>query len=117
MSEAEKLVLAEGRKEFRSKRSIPCTDCRYCLPCPEGVGIPRILAYCNMSEMYHAPETAAKHYAFLNEERADRCTECGRCMEKCPQHIDIISRLKEAHSHLTRPSSRPSTWWCRWKDR
>lgn len=102
MSETEKRVLAEVRKEYRSKRSIPCTDCRYCLPCPEGVGIPWIFSYYNMSEMYRAPETAAKHYAFLKEEeRADSCTECGRCMEKCPQHIDIISALKEAHAHLS----------------
>lgn len=102
MSEAEKRVLAEVRKEYRSKRSIPCTDCRYCLPCPEGVAIPWIFSYYNMSEMYEAPEAASKQYGFLKEEeRADRCTECGRCMEKCPQHIDIIERLKEAHRHLS----------------
>ena len=28
------------------------------------------------------------------------CVECGECLEKCPQEIPIIDRLKEAHSIL-----------------
>jgi predicted aldo/keto reductase-like oxidoreductase len=34
------------------------------------------------------------------ERAADRCTECGECIEKCPQHIPIPERLKEAHRAL-----------------
>ena len=101
MTEYEEEVLVEVREEYRKKASIPCTNCGYCMPCPEGVGIPWIFEYYNMSEMYEAPETARAYYAFLDEEnRASGCTECGKCMEQCPQHIDIIDMLKKAHRLL-----------------
>ena len=28
------------------------------------------------------------------------CTECGACLEKCPQKIDIPEELKKAHEVL-----------------
>jgi predicted aldo/keto reductase-like oxidoreductase len=40
------------------------------------------------------------------EGRADQCTECGECEEKCPQQIEIIDWLKKAHE--TVGSSTPS---------
>lgn len=102
MTEYEEQVLLKVRGEYRKKAPIPCTDCRYCMPCPEGVSIPSIFGYFNMSEMYEAPETARLYYAFLDEKnRATECTECGKCMDLCPQHIDIISLLKKAHELLT----------------
>ncbi|MCK4807453.1 MAG: aldo/keto reductase [Candidatus Aegiribacteria sp.] len=101
MTEYEEHVLVKIREEYRKKASIPCTDCRYCMPCPEGVAIPWIFEYYNMSEMYEAPGTARLYYAFLDEKnRASECKECGKCMEHCPQHIDIIGTLKKAHELL-----------------
>ena len=32
---------------FRDKQRVPCTRCRYCMPCPQGVDIPRNLAAYN----------------------------------------------------------------------
>lgn len=101
MTEYEKQVLLKVREEYRKKALIPCTDCRYCMPCPEGVAIPWIFEYYNMSEMYEDTPTARAYYAFLEEKnRASVCTECGKCMEHCPQHIEIISLLKKAHELL-----------------
>ena len=34
------------------------------------------------------------------DKRADKCTECGECLEKCPQSIDIPSWLKKAHEAM-----------------
>ena len=58
MTDHEKQILEKVREEYRTKKSVPCTDCRYCLPCPEGVAIPWILGYYNISEMYESPKTA-----------------------------------------------------------
>ena len=33
-------------------------------------------------------------------EKADACTECGECEEKCPQKIKIMEKLKECHQAL-----------------
>jgi len=101
LTEYEEQVLANVRAEYLKKAPIPCTDCRYCMPCPEGVAIPWVFEYFNMSEMYEDLQTARSHYAFLDEKnRASSCTECGKCMEHCPQQIDIIEMLKKAHELL-----------------
>jgi len=51
--------------------------------------------------MYENLKTAKAYYAFLDEEnKASSCNECGKCMEHCPQHIDIIAMLKKAHALL-----------------
>ena len=33
---------------------------------------------------------------------AEACVECGECLEKCPQNIEIIDQLKKAHEILTK---------------
>jgi hypothetical protein len=40
-------------------------------------------------------------YSWVDEkERADLCTECGECLEKCPQQIDIPDWLKKVQEVL-----------------
>jgi predicted aldo/keto reductase-like oxidoreductase len=34
------------------------------------------------------------------DQRANNCVECGECEEKCPQQIEIIENLKQAHQLL-----------------
>ena len=34
------------------------------------------------------------------ENRADQCVECGTCESLCPQHLEIIQYLKDAHAYL-----------------
>jgi predicted aldo/keto reductase-like oxidoreductase len=35
------------------------------------------------------------------EQKADKCVECGECEEKCPQSIEITKWLKKAHELLS----------------
>ena len=32
----------------------------------------------------------------------ENCVECGACEAKCPQHIDIINKLKDAMEYFDR---------------
>jgi len=81
---------------------IPCTNCEYCLPCPNNVRIPRILEIYNESIMYNSLERAQRSYNFVKEEeRADSCAQCGECEEKCPQSIPIREWLSKVHEILT----------------
>lgn len=103
LSAAETKAIDLVREAYGARAGIGCTDCRYCMPCPEGVAIPFVFDYFNIAKMYDDLGTAQAHYAFLDEiNRADRCTACGRCMEHCPQHLEIIDLLRECHSLLER---------------
>ena len=103
MSSSELELIEKVREAYEKRAPIPCTRCRYCMPCPQGVAIPWIFEYFNMSVMYEDLQTARAYYAFLGEDSsASLCNECGKCLEHCPQHIDIIALLKESHKLLAK---------------
>jgi hypothetical protein len=102
LSGEELTLIGEVRDEYRRLIPIPCTDCKYCQPCPNGVNIPRVFAMYNDAIMFNSPEYGHRAYTtFLPEaERADNCVECGECETKCPQHIAIIEWLARADAFL-----------------
>ncbi len=105
---ADELRLVERVSDaYRALSPIPCTDCKYCMPCPNGVAIPRIFATYNQGKMYNEEDMARMRYnQFLKpEERADRCVACGKCESVCPQQIQIIDWLKKVHSSLAETSA------------
>jgi predicted aldo/keto reductase-like oxidoreductase len=89
------------RAAYEALCPIPCTDCQYCLPCPNGVSIPRIFEIYNDLMMYGDENRARMVYGWLAEgERANLCIECGECLDKCPQMIEIPDWLAKAHDVL-----------------
>ena len=100
---AEDLALVgRVRDAYQALAPIPCTDCKYCQPCPNGVNIPRIFALYNEAMMYNTPQQARIAYErwMKAEERADKCLECGECESACPQGIAIIDWLKKTDQFL-----------------
>jgi predicted aldo/keto reductase-like oxidoreductase len=95
------------RQEYEALCPIPCTDCKYCLPCPSGVNIPRVFEIYNDLMMYGNENHAQMVYSnFMKEdERANLCIECGECLEKCPQMIEIPEWLAKAHEALCKEES------------
>ena len=105
---AEELALVDRvRTAYRALSPIPCTDCKYCQPCPSGVDIPGVFSTYNNAIMYGD----ADRYRFSYKQfmpaakRADNCVECGQCESVCPQQIEIIDWLKKAHTFLTKTAS------------
>lgn len=77
-----------------SREKNPCTDCRYCLPCPAGVNIPANFDRWNKYHVYGNKENAVKRWTdFKDEEKAKNCIGCGLCETKCPQKINIREDL------------------------
>jgi predicted aldo/keto reductase-like oxidoreductase len=94
-------VIVQVRDAYESLCPAPCTDCQYCLPCPSGVKIPRILEIYNDLIIYGDLERSQRVYSWLGEaERANLCIKCGECLDKCPQKIEIPAWLAKAHEAL-----------------
>jgi predicted aldo/keto reductase-like oxidoreductase len=109
---AEELALYDRvREEYEALCPIPCTDCKYCLPCPSGVNIPRVFDIYNDLMMYGDENRARMVYnAFMKEEeRANLCIECGECLDKCPQMIEIPDWLAKAHEVLCQEEEASTT--------
>ena len=98
----EREVFGRVRDAYLALSPIPCTDCRYCLPCPSGVAIPDVFEIYNNAVMYGTgPEGARFAYGWLEEsERAELCTECRACEELCPQQIAIVEWLERVQQYL-----------------
>lgn len=105
---AELKIIDQVADTYRSKIKIDCTGCSYCLPCPNKVNIPMIFSLYNDIFMFGDSETSSHMYSnFMPaHHRADNCVECGECEEKCPQQIEIIENLKQAHGLLYKESGK-----------
>ncbi len=102
MPEAELALIQKVREKYQDLIAIPCTQCEYCLPCPEGVNIPRVFDVYNDGIMYDKIEQAKFSYNnFIpKEERANLCAACRECEEKCPQDILISDWMPKVHEAL-----------------
>jgi len=103
-SEQEREILSEVTESREITDLIACNNCKYCLPCPNNVAIPKILKIYNYYKLTGIGRNCAWQYKNIGidseEERADVCSECGECEEKCPQNLKITALLKEAHELL-----------------
>jgi len=96
LSEKEKQWLFKiiaGRK-FRYGQI--CLRCGYCLPCKQGINIPKVLRTLDVFRGY--PEElkyiGIEEYKSL-EVKPDECIECGNCEKKCVAGLPIREMLKE----------------------
>jgi len=116
LSEHELQTIYKLREAYNKYTLVSCTSCRYCLPCPNGVSIPLVIRLLN--EIYYwGPKRIARLSFFFNrmaktqedfekrvadgdevEGAATLCTQCGECLEKCPQQIDIPDIMEKTNA-------------------
>jgi uncharacterized protein len=95
LSSAEIEMIAKVCKAVNGLSPIACTRCDYCLPCPNGVDIPRNFDVYNRVAMYDALEDCRNEYTrwIPDEHKAAVCIQCDECLSKCPQQISISTWL------------------------
>lgn len=110
----EKCLIATKMMQFDT---IPCNDCKYCMPCPYGLDIPAILLHYNkclnegnIPESSTDPEYRKARRAYLvgydrsvpRLRQASHCIGCGQCSPHCPQRIDIPAELHRIDAYVER---------------
>ena len=90
-----------------SNSSSLCTLCEECLPCPEEINIPEGLRFRNLLEAYDMKDYGEFRYNMFEAEGhwfpgnfASKCTECGDCLPRCPEKLEIPKLLKKTHNKL-----------------
>lgn len=95
--------------------TIPCNDCKYCMPCPYGIDIPAVLLHYNkcvnegnLSTSSHDKNYEEARRAFLigydrsvpRLRQASHCIGCGQCVSHCPQSIEIPDELHRIDQYV-----------------
>jgi uncharacterized protein len=90
-----------------------CSQCYECLPCPENIHIPEVLRLRNLAVAYDMSDYGQYRYAMFENAghwfpgmKGNRCTDCGDCLPKCPEKLDIPVLLKDTHERLKGRSGR-----------
>lgn len=125
LTEDEQKIMENFINQKKVADLISCTNCKYCLPCPNNVAIPKILKISNYNKITGLEANASWQYKNIpcsddpvddfyyrynnknvdlknisinsSDKLADACTKCGECEEKCPQNISIMKEIEEAH--------------------
>ncbi|NJM97452.1 MAG: aldo/keto reductase [Phormidesmis sp. RL_2_1] len=84
-----------------------CAQCYACLPCPEAINIPEVLRLRNLSIAYDMKAFGQYRYGMFENaghwfpgQKGNRCTDCGDCLPRCPEKLDIPSLLRDTHQRL-----------------
>jgi len=107
LNEEEKKLCFKAAELINSQIAIPCTACHYCTEgCPMSIAIPDYFSLYNedmRDDLEHKGWTINfSNYDTLAQRfgKASDCIECGQCEGVCPQHLTIISYLKDVARHF-----------------
>ena len=95
--------------QMMEEDTIPCNDCKYCMPCPYGIDIPAAFVHYNKFKIDKLLPTDAGSPDYRKNRRRylvsldrviernrqpDHCIGCGQCVSHCPQSIKIPQEMQ-----------------------
>ena len=118
----EQKFLQEVARRIAGSDIIPCTNCKYCMPCPFGLNIPGIFMHYNkcvndgdVPQSTRDPNYRSARRAFLvgydrsipRVRQADHCIGCGYCTPHCPQRIHIPNEMQRISAYVNELKANP----------
>lgn len=108
LTDAERAALDRWAAAYRERLGGDlCTLCQDCLPCPAFIDIPEVLRLRNIAVAFDMHNYGSYRYNMLNGSNdwfhgwpGDHCTECGECLPRCPEKLDIPRLLFDTHDLL-----------------
>jgi uncharacterized protein len=115
LNKQEKATLEGVALALSQSPTIPCTGCKYCLPCPQDIVIPDVFAHYNkcLTEQNALASLKDENYrkarqAFLLDynqsapklKPAADCVGCNRCVPACPQSIKIPQEMQRINKFV-----------------
>jgi len=110
LAESELQLIEKVAQTYRKIMRVGCTGCGYCQPCPADVLIPSCFDIYNNMHMFNTTAEAPFMYVMRTGGSltgkpgyASQCNQCGECLDKCPQQIDIPTYLEKVAAELEGP--------------
>ena len=100
MDEKAEKVIKDVIDDINSFVTVPCTKCRYCMPCPAGLDIPEIFRIYNDWCLFKNSRRTLGEIEKLEKKPAD-CVNCKKCMKVCPQRLEIPEIMKKIAAELS----------------
>jgi predicted aldo/keto reductase-like oxidoreductase len=120
LNDEELQMLEDIADVYANFRTVPCTNCKYCMPCPYGIDIPAVFSHYNkclnegnVINADKADSDERKEYlkarrAFLvgydravpSFRQADHCIGCNHCVAACPQGIKIPEQMQRINDYV-----------------
>lgn len=98
-------ILNQAREIIQKSIAIPCTACRYCTDgCPKHIAIPDYFGFYNDLKRFGPSQmrNVRRRFKQLIEKngKPSDCIKCGKCEERCPQHLTIRKYLEDVAGEL-----------------
>lgn len=92
----------EVKSALNNVTAVACTNCKYCLPCTVDINIPGYFKIFNDYLMYENEGSAKWQYKSVLNDSSDftECIGCNKCVQECPQQIDIPNQLARMGKEL-----------------
>jgi predicted aldo/keto reductase-like oxidoreductase len=117
LSDDDLAFLEETAQLMLQYPTVPCTNCKYCMPCPYGIDIPTIFQHYNkcvnegnISKDRQDPNYRKARQAFLvgydrsvpKLRQASHCIGCNKCINDrhCPQRINIPAQMRRIDEYV-----------------
>jgi predicted aldo/keto reductase-like oxidoreductase len=89
---------------LKDVNGVPCTGCKYCDCCPNGIRIAEIFEAYNSYVRFDNPDPLLWQFKeeIPESSRAKGCTRCGECEKICPQGIAVMDELLHIEEEFTK---------------